>query len=118
MEMRNQNSKDWPSLVPKVVHNWNYRMHKSLGNLRPVDLNSPEKSVLLDQYVDKKESTYEERRQNEKTYREHGKIRVNSYVFISANIKRQRGFDEQVCFVLFSLLSFHDFKAFLLCFVA
>lgn len=102
LAMRSQETRNWPELVDKIVHNWNFRSHKSLGNLKPAQLNSPEKSVLLDQYVNKKESTFEERRQNEKDYEQDGKIQVNSYVFISPNIKRHRGFHEQVSAMFFS----------------
>ena len=94
--MRQKGTKDWPNIVPSVVNNWNNRQHKSLGGLRPVNLNSKEKSVLLDQYVNKPSTTFEQRRQNEEEYKREGDIQVDSYVFVSPNIKRQRGFDEQV----------------------
>ena len=94
--MRQKGTKDWPNIVPSVINNWNNRQHKSLGGLRPVNLNSKEKSVLLDQYVNKPSTTFEQRRQNEEEYKREGDIQVDSYVFVSPNIKRQRGFDEQV----------------------
>ena len=68
-----------------------------------MDLNSREKSVLLDRYVQKRESSFEERRENEANYLREGEIQVDSYVFVSPNIKRQRGFDEQVGLTFFQV---------------
>ena len=98
LEMRRTDSQNWPAFLSQITSNFNTRKHPSLGGLRPIDLNSKEKSVKLDQYVQKEEPNWRDFAKNRDEFASKSNIKVGSYVFIYKPYKRrkQRGFDEQV----------------------
>ena len=96
LELRRTGSNDWPSLITQLTKNFNERKHESLGGLRPIDLNSKEKAVRLDQFTPKKEATFEENQEFKRQNLESTSIKVNDYVFAYVPKKRPRGFEVQV----------------------
>ena len=98
LEMRRSESENWPDLLPQMTLNFNSRKHPSLGGLRPIDLNSKEKSVKLDEYVQKQEPNFRDFEKSQSDFQASSKIKVGSYVYVYKPYKRrkQRGFDIQV----------------------
>ena len=98
LEMRRTDSENWPSLLSQITLNFNTRKHASLGGLRPIDLNSKEKSVLLDSVVQKSEPNFRDFGDMRADFQANSRIQVGSYVFIYKPFqrRRQRGFDIQV----------------------
>lgn len=98
LEMRRTDSQNWPLLLPQITLNFNSRKHASLGGLRPIELNSKEKSVLLDEYVQKQEPNFRDFEKQRTQFSASSQIQVGSYVYVYKPYKRrkQRGFDIQV----------------------
>lgn len=90
---------DWPSAVPAAVLSLNSTYHKSLGNLRPIDLNSREKAVLIDRTIGfPKETNFDDHKKNEEEYLKKGTLFVNDYCYIVATKNKGtiRSTDKQV----------------------
>ena len=71
-------------------------MHPSRGGLRPIDLNSPEKAVALDEVNPKQEKSFWEHHSQQPGRRSRLNLKIGDYVFVNTPKKRQRGFDIQV----------------------
>lgn len=93
LEMRRTDTPNWPDLVEQIILNFNSRKHQSLGGLRPIDIASKEKAVIVDEYTKKKEETFSEK-QKYKTLPTN--IKKGDYVFLSIPKDFQRGFELQV----------------------
>ncbi len=83
--MHTANTKKWEHLVEKVTYNHNYSHHESLGNLRPIDLNSREKAVAL--YGKRKgleeEPSFRDFEKNKQLYEKKGTIKEGDYVYLA-----------------------------------
>jgi hypothetical protein len=94
--MRHQNRTDWPNILDQVTLNMNSTKHRTIGNLRPIDLTSREKAVAVDVAIGfAKESNFKDHRQNEIDFLKNSPIQVNDYVIIAIP-SATRGFEQQV----------------------
>ena len=73
-----------------------FRKHPSLGGLRPIDLNSKEKAVKVDQYTRKEEVSFLENQKFRQAYNENPPIVIGDYVYAYVPKVRPRGFEVQV----------------------
>ena len=73
-----------------------FRKHPSLGGLRPIDLNSKEKAVKVDEYSKKEEASFSENQKFRQTYEENPPIVIGDYVYAYVPKVRPRGFEVQV----------------------
>ena len=81
--MRSLSRTDWPNLVARVTQNANNARHKSLGYLRPSDLNSREKSVALDLKIGLKANpTFRDWEKNREKDERSGSLRKNDFVYV------------------------------------
>ena len=106
---QDSNSYDWPKAVPAAVLSLNSTYHRSLGNLRPIDLDSREKAVLIDRKIGfPKESNFDDHKKNEENFRKKATLVENDYCYIVAtkNKGKIRSTDKQV---LNSLRTFFSF---------
>lgn len=114
LELRRSGSKNWPRIIAQMTYNFNarylqlsfllndhinqisiFRAHKSLGGLRPIDLNSKIKAVQLDQVTPKQEATFSENQAYKKAFEDSSSIKIGSYVYVYVPKVRPRGFEVQ-----------------------
>ena len=114
LELRRSGSKNWPRIIAQMTYNFNarylqvsfllndhinqisiFRAHKSLGGLRPIDLNSKIKAVQLDQVTPKQEATFSENQVYKKAFEDSSSIKIGSYVYVYVPKVRPRGFEVQ-----------------------
>ena len=94
---------NWPDAVPFAVDALNSTYHRSLGNLRPKDLNSREKAVLIDRKIGfPKEPNFDDVEKNIEYYLKHSDLFVNDYVYVVAikNKGQLNSTDRQVLLIL------------------
>jgi len=105
--LRNNLSQDWPKIIETVANEQNNVPQKSLGFLKPSDINSPydsakvTKAKKLYKIETYRESNFKEQIANEKNYANNDKnLKVNDYVYV--DFKQDifgKSFDVQVkCF--------------------
>ena len=90
---------DWPKAVPGAVLSLNRTYHKSLGYLRPIDLDSKEKAVQIDRKIGfPKEPNFDENKKNEEKLKKKSDLKLHDYVYIVATNNKApiRSTDRQV----------------------
>ena len=111
MFMRHNNSEDWPNMLDIVTRNWNHREHKSIGNLRPINLTSREKAVEIDlRRGYKAEPDYSEMAKNQQDFIKKSDLHVGDYAYIpyapTKGYKSTRGIKGHDIQVRFSFSNF------------
>ena len=76
---------NWPKAVPAAVLSLNSTFHQSLGQLRPIDLNSPEKAVLIDRKIGfPKEPNFDDIERNKTNFAKNTDLNINDHVYVVA----------------------------------
>jgi len=116
--LRGTLSQDWPNIIQNVAVDQNLIPQKSLGYLRPVDINTPYDSAKVTKakklYNIKvyREPSFAEQEKNTQTYQLNSKnLQINDYVYI--DFKQElfgKSFDVQVKLLINFFFKFNYFS--------
>ena len=96
LTIRHKNTRDWPAYVNLVVTNLNNTSRRSLGNLKPSELDSREKAAKLGKEIGfEKETKFSDHAKNVEDFNKRTDLKPGQFVFVSTN-KSLRSYEIQV----------------------